>query len=128
MEDERSIVNLYRKLLDSDLSPKYRSYLFCSNLIYKNICNDKSSRDKLLIDLDWLTLVLNNTNKLASSLINDISNNIDDSEKTINDLYELLISTNSLLGEIKHLHLLTTELRKGIIDEDIKQWSNKSYD
>lgn len=119
MED-KSIINLYNKLLDSDLSPEDRSYLFCSNLIYKNIYNDESSRKKLLIDLDWLILALGDTKDVADKLIKDVSDNINDSESTINNLYELLLTSNNLLCEIKNLHLLTTELRKGIIDSDIK--------
>lgn len=120
MIEDKSIINLYNKLLDSNLSPEDRSYLFCSNLIYKNICNDESSRQKLLADLDWLTLALEKTKDVSDKLVIDISDNISNSESTINNLYELLITSNNLLGEIKNLHLLTTELRKGIIDDDIK--------
>ena len=120
MIEDKSIINLYNKLLDSDLSPEDRSYLFCSNLIYKNIYNDESSRKKLLIDLDWLILALGDTKDVADKLIKDVSDNINDSESTINNLYELLLTSNNLLCEIKNLHLLTTELRKGIIDSDIK--------
>ena len=82
--------------------------------------SNSSSKEKLLLELNCLSTLLKLTLDSSEKVFNYISSELDNQESTIDELYMFLGLSNKLLSKVKSIHCLTTELRKDIIERELK--------